>query len=149
MGRVCANYYYGRAKFLRGRVSINGRYWARADICDYMACVGANRRLRLHVGQIRDFVVIPYTHKDIENKRGRCRHATLQGQLMFVRLRQYHPRPQRDENMWLAPKRPAYRLAAQAVPLQGLGSLLHPVAERTGRTGFVNLIQVATAFVNE
>ena len=51
--------------------------------------------------------------------------------------------------MWLAPKKPAYRLAAQAIPLQGLGSLLHPVAERTGRRGFVNLIQVATAFVNE
>ena len=73
----------------------------------------------------------------------------LQGVLMFVRLRQYNPRPTREENMWLAPKKPAYKLAGQAVPMSGLCSFLHPEAERTGRTGFVNLIQVAVAHVNE
>jgi len=149
MGRVSTNYYYGRAKFLRGRVSINGRFWARRDICDYMACVGADRRQRLRVGQIRDFVVVPYTHTDIDNMRGRCRPDTQQGVLMFARLRQYNPRPVRDANMWLAPERPGYKLATQVVPMSGLCSFLHPVAERTGRKDFVNLIQVAVAFVNE
>jgi hypothetical protein len=149
MGRVSTNYNYDRAKIISGRVSINGRFWARKGICDYMACIGADRRLRLQVGQIRDFVVIPYIHKDIENKRGRCRPATLQGVLIFARIRQYNPRPQREENMWVAQKKPAYRLATQAVPLNGLCSFLHAAAERTGRRGFVNLIQVAVAYVKE
>jgi len=148
LGRLAQNYNYGRAKVIYQSVNINGRSWKRKVHCDYMACIGADRRTSLRVGQIRDFVVVSYTHKDIDRLRGRVPQATLRGQFMFARLRQYNPTPMRDANMWLAPRKPSFRLAMNAIPIKDLCSYLHVAKERSGRVDFVNLIRVAVSFVN-
>jgi hypothetical protein len=141
-GRDGSKYNYERACIIRQRVSINGRAWRRATIFDYV-----NHNGHLSVGQVRDFVVVEYTHKDYARKRGRVRRSTLEGKFVFVRARQYNPTPQRVLDMWEAPKRPTYRLATQSISVMDLCSFLHSAPQRDGREGRVNLIKVATAFV--
>jgi hypothetical protein len=109
----------------------------------------ADRPKRLRVGQIQDFVVVSYTNKNIERMRGRSRLATLEGQIMFARMRQYAHQPERESNLWVAPGRPDWRQAMTAIPIHDLCSYLHKAPERAGRPGYVNLITVAKAFVNE
>jgi len=150
MGRNGHDYNYGRAKIIYGCVSINGRSWKRKVHCDYIASVDADGRRLLQVGQLRDFVVVSYTHKNFEAKRGRVRQSTLQGQIMIACLREYFPQPVREDNMWVARKHPSFRPVMQAIPVHDLCSYLHRAPERTtlGRTGYVNLITVAVSFVN-
>jgi hypothetical protein len=149
LGRNAQNYTYGRAKIISGNVCINGRTWKKDVVCDYRAYVGGSaRRSTLYVGMISDFVAVSYTHKHFERMRGRVRQSTLQGKLLFARLRQYHPRPVREDNMWVAPLKPAYRMLAAVIPVQDLCSYLHPAQERRRRFGYVNLITVAVSFVN-
>jgi hypothetical protein len=149
LGRESQKYNYGRAKIISNNVSINGRTWSRGIVCDYMAYVGGSARRRsLCVGVIREFVAVSYTHKNFERMRRRLRQSTLQGTIVFARLRQYHPRPTRVDNMWVAPLRPKYRLKEAVIPIQDLCSFLHPAPEKTGRLGYVNLITVAVSFVN-
>lgn len=102
----------------------------------------------MQVGQVRDFVVVSYTNKNIERLRGRVPQARLQGEFMFARLRQYHPTPEREANMWMAPRKPSFLLDAKAIPVRDLCSYLHQANERSGREGYVNLITVAVSFVN-
>jgi hypothetical protein len=152
LGRPPIRYNYGRAKIIKGCISLNGRTWRRKVYCDYMDIgrFGENndRRRRLRVGQIRDFVVISYTHKNMEGLRGRVRPSTLQGEFMFARLRQFHPQPERDDNMWLVSANPSFRRVMKTVPVHELCSYLHPAPERSGRIGYMNLITVAVSFVN-
>jgi hypothetical protein len=141
-GRDGTKYNYARACIIRQRVSINGRAWKRATIFDYVSVNG-----RLAVGQVRDFVVVEYTHKDVAGKRGRVRPSTLEGTFVFVRARQYNPTPQHVLDMWEAPKRPTYHLRTRSISVMDLCSFLHRAPQRDGREGRVNLIKVATAFV--
>jgi hypothetical protein len=147
LGRDAKNYNYGRAKIITGRVSINGRNWQRKLHCDYIDCAVEDAQKTMQVGQVRDFVVVSYTNKNIERLRGRAPQARLQGDFMFARLRQYHPTPEREENMWVAPRKPSYRVD-KAIPVQDLCSYLHRADERSGREGYVNLVTVAVSFVN-
>ena len=149
LGRVSHNYTYGRAKIIKTQVSINGRSWHRKDYCDYLVSARADSHKHLRVGQIRDFVVVPYTNKNIEGLRGRVRPATLAGEIMIARMRQYEHKPVRESNMWLAPEHPSFRQAMVAIPINDLCSYLHKAPERSGRPVYVNLIPVAKAFVNE
>ena len=115
-----------------------------------MVCVGANQRLRsMQVGLVRDFVVVSYTNNNIENLRGRVPQSTLQGEIIFARLRQFNPRPVREANLWVAPEEPSFCLAMRAIPVHDLCSFLHKTPERSGRRGFVNLVTVAVSYVNE
>jgi hypothetical protein len=107
---------------------------------------GQNQPTRLEVGVIKDFVVIHYTHKDIITQRGRVRPSTLEGEIVFVRARQYHPTPIRDSNLWIAPKKPSYRLRTKAIHVLDLCAYLHIAPERSGRRNHVNLVTVAVAF---
>jgi len=145
-GRESRKYNYERASIIRGRVSINGRYWYRASIFDYMANNPGQRR-GLQVAQIRDFVIVKYTLKDIDRMRGKVRQSTLQGEIIFVRARKYYPRPTRVANMWVAPRKPTYHLATQAISVHDLCAFLHVAPERNGDLNKVNLIKVALAFV--
>jgi hypothetical protein len=141
-GRDGSKYDYARAAFINNRICINGRMWMRATIFDFVQDDG-----RLGVGQVREFVVVEYTHKDIERKRGRIRASNLQGTIVFVRARQYNPTPQRDAGMWVAPAKPNYHLRTIAVAVKDLCSYLHSAPERDGQPRTVNLVKVATAFV--
>jgi hypothetical protein len=145
MGRAAGQYDYGRACIMSGRISINGRFWYRSTVFDYVHHNRAHHALA--VGQVRDFVVVEYTHKDQAAKRGRVRPSTLGGTIVFVRARQYNPTPTRMATMWLAPKNPAYRLGTEAICVQDLCAFLHVAPERNGRTTHVNLVKVATAMV--
>jgi hypothetical protein len=153
--RVSVNYTYGRAKIITTQISINGRTWHTKEYCDYMASTQVRRNLfgndnkRLRVGRIQDFVVVSYTHKNIESMRGRYRKGTLEGQFMFVRVRQYKQKPSRESSLWVAPKRPKYMRDLVAVPVRDLCSILHKAPERNGRVGYVNLVTVAKAYVND
>jgi hypothetical protein len=145
-GRDPAIYNYSRAAIVHGRISINGRFWGKWTVFDYMKR-NARGPMRLCVGLVKDFVVVEYTHKDIERKRGRVRQNTLKGTLVFVRAKQYNPNPVREANMWVARAKPNYHLRTQAVCLKDLCAFLTDAPERNGRVGFVNLVKVATAFV--
>ena len=126
-------------------MSINGRFWPPNTVFDYVS--RASARQRLAVGRLHDFVVVNYKHKEFERKRGRVRAATLQGQLVFVRADQYNPIPSRAAGMWLAPRRPQYKLALQAISTHDLCAYLHIARERDHRQGYVMLVRVAEAFV--
>jgi hypothetical protein len=133
---------------IHGCISINGRTWKKGVHCDYMG-VGADNRRHMRVGQIADFVLVSYKHKDFERKRRRLRQSTLQGEIMFARLRQYHPQPVRDANLWVAPTHLSFRVGMYAIPIHDLCAYLHRAPERSGRVGYVNLVTVAMSFVNE
>ena len=146
LGRESANYNYGRAKIIHLQISVNGRSWSKGTVFAYVANRGQHQPARLEVGMIEDFVVVPYTHKDIVQKRGRLRPATLEGDIIFVRALQYYPTPTRDHNLWVAPENPSYRLRTRAVHVLDLCTYLHKAPERSGRINHVNLVTVATAF---
>ena len=148
LGRIAQNYDYDRVKVIKWCVSINGRSWKGKVPCDYMACVGADHRKAVRVGEVVDFVVVSYTNKNIESLRGRVPSAKLQGQFMFVRLRQYDPTPVREANFWVAPERPLFRQTQKAIPVRDICSYLHAAKDRGGREDYVNLITVAVSFVN-
>jgi hypothetical protein len=143
LGRKAGMYDYGRAALLFGPVSINGTNWKRFTVFDYVK--HANRPQGLAVGQIRDFVVVSYKHKDYAAKKGRVKKSNLNGKLMFVRARQYTPTPARESRMWLVPAAPVYKLQTQAVSMVDLCGCLHVAKERNGREHLRNLVQVATA----
>jgi hypothetical protein len=143
LGRKAGMYDYGRAALLIGPVSINGRNWKRSTVFDYVQL--AQRPNGLAVGQIRDFVVVAYKHKDYAAKKGRVKKSNLSGNLMFVRARQYTPTPARQSHMWLAPAKPMYKLQTQAVSMVDLCAYLHVAKERNGREHLRNLVRVATA----
>jgi hypothetical protein len=142
MGRDATKYDYGRAWIIHNRVHINGRFWYQDTLCDFSTPSNS----RVEVGRIRDFVVVQYTHKDYARKKGKVRASTLQGMLVFVRARQFNPTPARVSNMWVAPKKPRYRLGKRAISLKDLGAYLHPAPDRNGEPGIVNLIKVGLAF---
>jgi hypothetical protein len=142
-GHDSALYDYDRAWIIRGRVSINRRFWYRASHFDYISKKDGNR---LEVGKIRDSVIVKYTHKDYVRKLGKVRKATLAGEIIFLRARQYYPTPTRESNMWLAPAKPTFRLGDKAISVYDLAAFLHVAPERNGRAGFVHLIKVALAF---
>ena len=144
MGRDSNNYNYERARIIRGRISINGRFWYRRTLIDYKMNA---RTSRLEVRQIRDFVVVKYSHKDYARKQGKVRRETLEGEIIFVRARQYYPTPQRAHNMWMAPMNPTFVRQTKAINVRDLGAFLHAAPDRSGRVGYVNLVKVALAFV--
>jgi hypothetical protein len=146
LGRDSANYSYGRAKIIHLQISVNGRFWSKSTVFDFVVNNGPNRPTRLEVGLVKDFVVVNYTHKDVDQLRGRVRPATLEGELFFVRARQYYPTPTRESNLWVAPKSPNYRLRTKAIHVLDLCAYLHIAPERSGRRDFVNLVTVAVAF---
>jgi hypothetical protein len=114
-----------------------------------MVSDAAGSPVQLQVGQILDFVVVSYTHKNIGSMRGRSPLAKLEGQIMFARTRQYAPQPERESNLWVVPLVHAWHPDVLAIPVQDLCSYLHRAQERAGRPGYANLITVAKAFVNE
>jgi hypothetical protein len=142
MGRDATKYVYGRAWIIHNRVSINGRFWSPDTLCDY----STPSNNRVEVGRIRDFVVVEYTHKEYERKKGKVRASNLKGMLSFVRARQFHPTPARVSNMWVAPAKPRYRLQRRAISIKDLGAFLHRAPDRNGEPGIVNLIKVGSAF---
>jgi hypothetical protein len=147
MGRVAACYDYGRAIILTGRASVNGRFWAGDTVFDFVQRSRHDRGAgSLGVALIRDFVIVEYTHKEFQSKRGKIKPSRLQGKIMFVRSRQYNPTPTRVGNLWVAVEAPAYRLQTQVVCMADLCAFLHIAKEQTGRPGFVNLVTVSTAF---
>ena len=146
LGRDSANYNYGRARVIHLQISVNGRSWSKNTVFSFMATRGQHQPTRMKVGLIKDFVVIHYTHKDIVTMRGRARPDTLEGEIFFVRARQYNPTPTRDANLWVAPKNPTYRLETKAIHVLDLCAYLHIAPERSGRSAYVNLVTVAVAF---
>jgi hypothetical protein len=147
MGRVALDYDYARAAIVTGHVSINGRFWSGTTDFDFVQRTRHDRGGgTLGGGLIQDFVVVHYTHKNVANMRGRFRPSRLQGELMFVRARQYNPTPTRVGNLWVAVDNPAYRLETQVVCMHDLCGFLHTAEEQNGRPGFTNLVTVSTAF---
>ena len=126
-------------------MSINGRFWPPGTVFDYVSRRSA--RQGLAVGRLRDFVIVDYKHKDYINKRGKVQESTLQGRLVFVRADQYNPRPARSSGYWVAPRKPQYKLAVQAISTNDMCAYLHSAKERDNRRGFVMLVRVAEAFV--
>tara|TARA_B110000902_G_C13833822_1_gene408675 strand:- start:57 stop:545 length:489 start_codon:yes stop_codon:yes gene_type:complete len=148
-GRNFLDYDYGRAVLITGRVSINGRPWKRGTFCDYAvpAAAADGRHERLQVGQILDFVNISYKHKQHAELGARYRTSTREGNLLFARIRQYYPRPDRYQNMWVLPRKPRYQNEVKAIPVGDLCMYLHRAPEHTGRVGLMNLVPVAKSFV--
>ena len=142
MGHDASKYVYGRAWLIHTRVHINGRFWSPKTLCDY----STPDNNRVEVGRIRDFVVVEYTHKEYDRKKGTVRHSTLKGVLSFVRARQFNPTPSRVSNMWVAPANPHYRLQKRAISIKDLGAFLHRAPDRNGEPDVVNLIKVGLAF---
>jgi hypothetical protein len=146
LGRDSTNYNYGRACVIRICISVNGRYWKRKTVFDYVEHSSPNGPTSIQVGAIRDFVVVTYTHKDILNLQGRCAPATLKGEIIYVRARKYNPTPIRESNLWISARLPAYHRRDKAIHVLDLGSYLHIAPERSGRPNHVNLVTVANAF---
>ena len=147
--RAFQDYDYGFAYLLKGRVSINGRAWKRGSFCDYAVPTAAagGRHEHVQVGQILDFVNISYKHKQHAELGARYRPSTRQGNLLFARIHQYYPRPDRDQNMWVLPRKPKFRVEVKAIPVGDLCMYLHRAPEHTGRVGVMNMVPVAKSFV--
>jgi hypothetical protein len=146
LGRDSANYNYSRACVIRICISVNGRYWKRTTVFDYVEHSGPAEPTSIQVGAIREFVVVSYTHKDLLNLQGRCAPATLKGDIIYVRARKYTPTPTRENGLWVAPRLPEYHHNDVAVHVLDLCSYLHRAPERSGRHNQVNLVTVASAF---
>ena len=111
------------------------------------AAAADGRHERVQVGQILDFVYITYKHKQHAELGNRYRASTRQGSLLFARIHQYYPRPDRDQNMWVLPRKPRFRNKVKAIPVHDLCVYLHRAPEHTGRVGLMNLVTVAKTFV--
>ena len=93
----------------------------------------------LMVGDVVKFAVVHYRH----TKRPRGRGSTLfENEVVMVRVKVFEPQPRREGNLYIGPKRRAYRPKPVWVPAKHITAFLCEAPDRAGDVTVSNFVTV-------